>query len=478
MDNALYRVHRRQFFIARRELGRSLPSALGYFRKDLLPNGLYLYSDPELNQKKLIDGRLILGEMFAPVESDDSLLAAGRFVIIDKDSIQTDVTSSFSVFYSLDKESEIICASSESIISLLTDMPLIEYRTFKTVGGMNWTPMPLSKVNGFKRIPANSIYFFNNLSIKVDNSIPVYKGVCKSDRSKRLSERLTSIIQAISQCGRPIYLALTGGMDSRTILACLISAKVEFTAFTYKLDSVASKTDISIAKRLSKKYQFKHVVINKKTNKKSKEKLIKAYYDHNGNKCADRSLEYILGDYYREFPNDAILLHGGCFEVGRNYYHEKFFGKFSTRPEAVDDLNVFEDVFGESFHDLEKDALHEWLKLRTLFPTVEGSDLLEQLYWDQRRSCWGADNRMSEDFMAPVWIMPANDPIVLSLLSSAKFEEKSKGEIQIGAIEHMVPNLYIGFEVNPRPSFLDRLIGLATSNRSRAKLLARLKSKL
>lgn len=188
-------------------------------------------------------------------------------------------------------------------------------------------------------------------------------------------------------------------------------------------------------------------------------------------------MEYILGDYYRNFPSDAILLHGGCFEVGRNYYHKKLSVTINDEVEVDSKLHAMEFSFSEDFHDLEREALREWLQLRTLSPTLEGSDILEQLYWDQRRSCWGADNRMSEDFAAPVWIMPANDPLILSLLSSATYQEKSTGDIQIALIEHLVPSLYTGIEVNPKIAFLGRLLGLITSKRSRAKLLSRIRSK-
>lgn len=467
------RLHRRQFFIAKKDISSNLPEAVSNFNKIKISDGVWLFLDRELNVKSLGFGSFLIGDIFAPtVLSPEMANGCGRFVLINRKYIQTDATSLLSVFYTADRKMSVICASSESLISALTGRHIERYREYKAVGGINWVPNPLSTVHGFFRIPANTRFHFDDRSLEY-LQFESYNELSDEERIRLLKERITSIVMSISNQEKPVFLALTGGLDSRTILSALIANAVNFTAFTFKVDAIVSWADIKVARQLAKKYRFKHLEIKPISDKQNSIGSIVNYSVHNGGKVADRTIEYLKGDYYRLFPEDAILLHGGGFEISRNHYHAKLSSQSQIKFKEIISADDIECLFSDTLHSDERQALNEWLLLRRRTPVIPGSDILEQLYWDQRRSAWSADNRMSEDFFAPTWATISNDSVILSLLCGGDHEKKGEGYYQKELIEQFVPGLYHKFDTNPHPSVLMKVLGLFKSRRSRNKLIKR-----
>lgn len=468
------RLHRRQFFITKKDISSNLPAALLEFNKTKISDDVWLFSDRDLSVKSLGFGSFLLGDIFAPTVLNPEIAnGCGRFVLINRKYIQTDTTSLLSVFYTADREMSVICASSESLVSALTGRHIERYREYKAVGGINWVPNPLSTVHGFFRIPANTRFHFDDRSLdylQLESS----NEFSDQERIRLLKERITSIVRSISNQEKPIFLALTGGLDSRTILSALIANSVNFTAFTFKVDAIVSWADIKVARQLAKKYGFKYLEIKPISDRHGSIGSIVNYSDHNGGKVADRTIEYLKGDYYRLFPEDAILLHGGGFEISRNHYHAKLSSESLAKFKENISVDEIERLFSDTLHTDERQALNEWLLLRCRTPVIPGSDILEQLYWDQRRSAWSADNRMSEDFFAPNWATISNDSVILSLLCGGDYEKKSEGYYQKELIEQFVPGLYHKFDTNPHPSVMMKVLGLFKSKRSRNKLMKRI----
>jgi len=79
---------------------------------------------------------------------------------------------------------------------------------------------------------------------------------------KMLGNELEKVIMQKIKGKEKICLTLTGGMDTRTLLAILIQNNVKFDAFTHNQPNVKKfRNDVAVAKELASKYAEKHVFV-------------------------------------------------------------------------------------------------------------------------------------------------------------------------------------------------------------------------
>lgn len=101
----------------------------------------------------------------------------------------------------------------------------------------------------------------------------------------------------------------------------MVAAGIPFTACTMFLDDERSRVDVKIAEKLCDRYNVKHLIL--KPNKASA-KDRDTFIQHSGSVGGDRTLDYVKQGLYNEMPDNAILLHGGMFEISRSFYEEMF----------------------------------------------------------------------------------------------------------------------------------------------------------
>jgi hypothetical protein len=257
-----------------------------------------------------------------------------------------------------------------------------------------------------------------------------------------LAEYLTRYMETLKSFSAPIYLPLTAGYDSRTLLAAALSQKLEFTAFT-DLRGRRSSVDAHIARRLARRYGFRHV-LNWPGAKD--EAGLRAYSSHTAGSEGDSGATKVLNRLYDGIPQGAITLSGGVFEVGRVFYRKRLgsidFEELSAAARALaaefltDDSSVVE-------------ALEQWIRYRQKHP-IAGMSMVELFYLDQRLGAWASANRQSSDCTGLTGLTPMNSWEAISMLLSLPSEERTHTPIQTDAMELLVPGITSAERFNPK----------------------------
>lgn len=443
--------HRRQWVISTESSHEALEQISG-FRTRQIARDLYLHHDDELLIEQL-DQDVILGRML--FEGD------GRYVVVRGDRLHLDATGSLSVFYFT--TGPIRCGSSPVLLSLTTGNKLLRSDQRSK---LNWIPSPGAPVEGARRLMIDEILNLRTAEISVEpRRLSRHRPV--DEAASMLVAEAERIVEALAGINKPIYLALTAGQDSRTAFAALVRSGIPFKAFTFLLSDGASRRDVRCAQELCRIYGVEHKTVRSTLIGGASRKRL--YLEHSGGVDGDRGREYAAGAFYRHIPDGALVVHGGTLGLSKKAFSEIFENLPAVSMESV--IEAMQEFFGPIDARL-LPFLEEWYVHRELYPI---SDIGDHFFLDQRRACWGSDNRFGEEVFGFEWVLFANSWKMVDVFLSVSREARVGLLVQKRAIEMMVPGLndHVA-EVNPPLNFLDRMRG-RMSKRGMQKGLRRMR---
>jgi hypothetical protein len=406
-----------------------------------LGSGLFLHHDPELRINESASGVITLGLLVGDAESTPARLRyhhSGRFVTIAGSQIHVDATGSMAVFYA--KEGgQVVCGSSVALIVQVTGAPTLS-RELQWIGkSINWDPSPSCRAVGFSRLFSDQTL---DLISGEPHQTPRPLLPMTGNPADRLADYLARYMKAVRNLSAPIYLPLTAGQDSRTLLAAALSQRLEFTAYT-DLRGGRSVVDDHVAKRLARRYGFRHV---SNWPGPADDAGLGAFAIHTAGCEGDSGTVNVASRFFDMFPPGAITLSGGVFEVGRQFYRKRLKGISFDDPSSAA-LEIASVFLTNDASVIE--ALEQWIRYRQSHP-VAGMDMIELMYLDQRLGGWGAANRQAEDSTGLIRLTPMNSWEAISILLAVPSAERLQSTLQIDAMELLVPGIAKGEPLNPR----------------------------
>lgn len=433
---ASMKPHRRQWIISTQRHHENLGDIPG-FQTTQIGDGLFLHHDSEL----LIEqrgGKTILGRMLR--EGD------GRYVVIDGGRLHLDATGSMGVFYF--SGGAVRCGSSPVLLSRAVGSRLL--RSYH-VNKLNWIPSPGAPIEGARRLMIDQVLDLESAGVSVEPRA-LSGPVTVDEAAALLAAESAEIVKALAATGRPIYLALTAGQDSRTAFAALVKSGIPFKAFTFQLSDGASLRDVRCARTLCRLYGIEHRVVKSGWMGGASRKRM--YSEHSGEVDGDRGRNYAAGDYYRHIPDGALVVHGGTLGLSKKAFSEIFEDLPTLSRDGA--MQAVRGFFG-SVDAGQIALLEEWYDHRERYPI---SDIGDHFFLDQRRACWGSDNRFAEDVFGFEWILFANSWRMVDVFLSAPYDARMELLVQKKAIDVMLPGLNGRVpRVNPPMSFLERMRG-------------------
>ena len=432
------RPHRRQWLIARTDSVAGLPD---HFRVEALDDGLFLHHDPDLRIDASVPGVLTLGLLVGDAAATPAHLRhhlSGRFVTIAESRLHLDATGSMAVFYARDPAA-VVCSSSVALIVQVAGVATLARELRWRGRSMNWDPSPSCRALRFSRL-----FFDQALDLKSGRpeQLPRPPLSIAGDPAERLAEYLARFMTALATLSRPIYLPLTAGNDSRTLLAAALAQKLDFTAYT-DLRGGRSVVDDHVAKRLARRYGFRHI---SNWPGARDEAGSSAYAAHTAGCEGDSGSEQVLNSLYRMFPPGAITLSGGVFEIGRLFYLKRL-GAISFDDPAEAALAT-----ASAFNSTDApvvEALEQWIRYRQQHP-VAGMNMIELFYLDQRLGGWASANRQAEDSTGLTRLTPMNSWEAISILLSVPPDQRVRATVQADAMERLLPGIGSAEPLNPR----------------------------
>lgn len=447
-------LHKRQFCIAR------APYRFGpdWHHIDL-PDGFALSYQADLPIQRIVetDGdRLIIGRSFSSVSGSLAKAdLAGRFAILKWPYIQTDAAGLMALYFG-GTEPQPFVTSSPTLAARMQSGEWIPIRLQWKVG-LNWIPSPGSRVAGVTRILRDQVLNIPTLAVEF-RPRPVIPCGSTEESRQILTSGLIHVLKSVEAAHGKVYLALTAGLDSRTLFAALLAGGAKFEAITQSFPGV-DPGDLQIPVDLCRYAGIRHSIVSME---QPIEQAIWALNSHSGGSVDDADDHYLIpGNSYRFLNGNCALVRGGCFEIGRRFYQRK-----------LGDLRLSE-VTGEHIlsrfksHRNEKviQFLEEWLAWRR--DHGNGLDLTDSFYIDQRLGGWLSAVEQALDVLPGTSVQPVNCERFFSALITPSHEERQAGFLQREVIRVLDKNL-LNLPINP-VRLQGRLLKAVSRSKSRMK---------
>jgi hypothetical protein len=436
-------AHKKQFIISRNHQGVGTD-----WNSFALPDGFILNYQNDLRLNKFeFKGRsvLVLGEIYcvAPAATRDELIenASGRFAVIDWPLLIPDACNLLGIFYGQTADTPVY-TSSPALAAREMGTGLSE-RTLDWKKGMNWFPAPMSRVVGLRRllldqaihIPTGTIQHFQRAFRPMES---------ETGAVDFLGHGLRSVVKQASERHDHLYLALTAGLDSRTLFSALLAEGIKFDAITQKFPET-KRNDIEVARQICAKFGIRHHVV---TPEEHRPDIAAAWHNHTlDSYCDADNLRLIPCNQYRFLGPNDVLLRGGIFELGRRILKRYVFSRL-PEPEALTGNILWRFFEPDGFDAAAVASMDEWLSWRRGHDI--GLDLIDAFFIDQRVGGWLAAIEQSLDMLDGTSLQPANCPAFYSALLTGDPVDRTNGSIQKAVIRQIDPDL-LKIPINPEP---------------------------
>jgi hypothetical protein len=399
----------------------------------------------------LADGKGVPEVQISTLGSKDLFLRyrtwVGRWMLLVGDHIHCDAMHSIPAFFGHG-----LVSSSLHLIREISGAGLREHRQISCGIGPDWYPGPRTPVLGVARLlPSQTL----PLATFRPEYRPLLARVSVRDSSLSLREALVRGIGQLNATHQNVFVALTGGLDSRTVLACAYVAGMRPTAYTQDHEYL-SPGDRLLPPLLAKRLGLSHQFIRRQEFDLQRQAI---FDEHCMSQCVGGDRDFYSYGQWNAFPAGSLILRGGGFEFGRAYYYRKIPRGFDPAlPDAGERLHTMlyhplNRISGPLASAVRKrqsfmtESLSEWLSWVAVHPEPH-LDFRDRFYLEQRLGCWGATTEQALDLTGTVRIHISNSHYVFSLMNLAALNEREGGANQKAAIETLTPAI-ASFPFNP-----------------------------
>jgi hypothetical protein len=413
--------HKRQFVISNKQF------SLGDDWRILdLPDGFSLSYQRDLAFKHCEGAAIVLGDEYA---------GAGRFVRLIWPLIKPGPSTLLSVYFSMSDKGPIV-SSSPALLAQLTGHSRSMTRQMRW-GGLNWVPGPGAPLDGARKLLANQTLHLPSLVTKFESeSFPRFGSF--GEATAVAAQELVEVVRQSAKGADTVFLALTAGLDSRTIASALMAGGLPFETMTQR---VQSETDIVVARNISRYFGIRHHLIEPSEPVAGQ---LEAWRCHTLASYCDADDQLLVPrEQYRFLGAKDLLIRGGCFEIGRRYYSYSL--ENLTFENASGDL-IWQRLEGGPADSTTVAFLNEWLAFRRSYPS--DLDLIDAFYNDQRLAGWLAAIEQGLDALPGRSFHPANSRRIIGALLTPSHVERKSGALQRNVIRTLEPKL-LRFPINP-----------------------------
>ena len=429
-----------------------------------LPNDIYLYIGKHLNVQYINNAKgelmILLGNAFITntknkdisediisyFDNDLNELVkswTGRWLLITQNEIQIDACGLMGAFYTLGTE---WCISSS--LALMSQITGTKANETVSTNGLEWQLLPYTLLPNVFALFCTQKFLLKGkeLSVSFNKWITDYSFLTTNEKVERINYILHNAIYNIGcKSNRNIWIALTGGKDSRLVLAAAIAANINFKSFTLEHDNI-SISDKKIPRKIAKDLGFEHIFIKTKKTSKS---LKKDYQEFCNGNSLGVDIKFYAKQQFNKIPSNAIIIRSGIFEAGQRY----------GRRITSSNLNCFEKNIKNYYQNSLKnqrqmEAFDKWLEY-TNNNKIEFIDIRDRMYIEQRVGGWAA--AIEQALCINDWnsIQIANCRELVSILLSATEEERNNLSLSIEPIKKTHPLLH-SYPYN-KPTLIDKL---------------------
>lgn len=373
--------------------------------------GFCLQSDPDKKQEikdifdtKIDDIEVILSTL------------VGNYIVIYKDMIYKDIGNLFKLFL-YENNDEVIISNNALVFKNILNLDLGIHNKF---GGHKFKYCPpgkscFSKVKTLynsQYVNINGEIFHNQLTKNkiINNNLTINNFV--EMHSQYCCQIINNLYNFLKVKNKKLFITLTGGRDSRMILAVCLYLKIPFEVITLELN----KDDVNIAKIICEKFNLKYHLID--FNK----------FKINNNK--KKEWENIIGDEFDERDNEIIQK-----QVLKNIMNDDdciIFGNGPKWASRTNDARATDNIKCKQYSEYKK-----WIEN---YPN-KNIPLINRKFLEIRVGSWLSSIQNSYDMCSTIqrFCFPISEKIIAnSFLFNSK---RNKIIINQGVIDLLCPEL-------------------------------------
>ena len=363
----------------------------------------------------------------------------GRYVLIVNDWLFLDFCGTLGIFYSDDMR----LSSSYRILCEQIGTEAI-YPDTLGAGLMNFVPGPLTPSGLVKRLMPSEIINVRTGEKRVRPLNPdgVWSAENNQERINELEKFFTCSLRNMAKHfpNSVFWLALTGGKDSRTLMALLESSGIEYKAFTCWHEHI-SEEDLVLPPKLANAVGRPYKFIERRKDNYSPSRA-EEYRRHTGGMAddADKPM-YVYGQYQELDPqHQVVLLRSGIWEHSCYFFKKRFTQRAAmTMEKNFDMARVFPSF---SKHELYRQSLSQWQKLNESDSVNKGINIWDLLYVEQRLGAWLSSIEQGFDMMeGVVSVQCCNSRLFFSILTGFNDEDKYGKKHEMSIVRQLCPVL-------------------------------------
>lgn len=307
---------------------------------------------------------------------------AGKYVILktDEDDLcaYTDATASLPAFYS--RKNELTCISSneyfvKNIVDANEDARI--FKVLKKADGAKTLPGSMSHYDGvFALLPNNYYSYFENKAIR-HNLYEPPEIFSSQDAAKKASKLIENVVNSIAR-DYEIKFPLTGGYDSRVVLAVLNSVKYNLDEiYTMRHQNSLDADDISIPAKIAADYGINHILLEDKLPSGEQKNIADSVFGKDF--YSKRTLEIVIT--LKDYIKKGCILNGDIMgQIGKSSLHR-----------SIPEFFMGPRYYRCKIHNTSKTALSETKKWYKEIKSSGVENICDSFSQEIRLGRWAAD---------------------------------------------------------------------------------------
>lgn len=338
----------------------------------------------------------------------------GRYVLIMSNKVYLDATGLLGVFY--DFKNEVISSSIHVMNRLLRKddkYPKIYHSILP-----DFVPGRLTVHSEYFRLLPSQVLNYCEKSILLR---PLCKNqgaddICEQDRDEKFINLYTTSLHNMANLFKDYRIkhAITGGHDSRTTLAFLEHAGIDYSLFTLEYPEISYADRViplEVSNVVGKRLQF----INRKYNKFSLKNYLE-YKKHCSGMAVDQDWLFYSFKQYQELTEEGekvLIIRSSIWECVIEYFE-----KYVDENEDIDEKSIKKFFRGNNYIQLLNDSTNDWFNM-IKSDKINNLSIANRILWELRSGCWLSSIEQSLDIIENIeFIQPTNCREFLSILLS------------------------------------------------------------
>jgi hypothetical protein len=399
--------------------------------------GGYLHASPG-TRVEMLNGGVIIGEWAAipdvapgpgrAVHETARRALAGQFNVFSHDLISSDPGCLKPVFFHAERR---LASSSPRLLAELTGAALAPSEVLHG-SRPDWVPGPCTRAAGVKRLLTSQ-----QLSLADFRPVPTFlvSEAGSPDPVGDIATALLSIFNGFKERGEEVWIGLTGGYDSRVLLAAALVAGARTVAFTFAGKLVPDET--ARAARIAALAGVPHHVLG--PGPIVQDELDYFVWQSIG-QCAGLDGDICAAGSWRDIPAGALVIRGYGGEFGRQFYHGVLpDNDWLESPDRSQLYTRLARPWVRGRQPLIQRAFEDWLDWVAATPVA--FDPRDRLYLEQRIGAWCSGNEQALSAAQRRRINPMNADYIYARMNLIPGPIKRTGDWQKDIIRRLAPQL-------------------------------------